>query len=89
MKKVAEIVRLMSMPMSWAASRSCAVARMALPSLLRLMKSASSGDQDDGRHHDEHVLEREEHAADVCLVTRTVRKDVRDSDDGRRRATGT
>ena len=41
MKNVAEIVRLMSMPISCAASRSWAVARIALPSLVRLMKTAS------------------------------------------------
>ena len=35
MKKVAAIVRLMSIPMRPAASRSCAVARMALPSFDR------------------------------------------------------
>ena len=42
MKNVAAMVRLMSMPMSCAASRSCAVARIALPSLVRLMNIASS-----------------------------------------------
>ena len=42
MKNVAAIVRLMSIPISCAASRSCAVARMALPSFVRLMKIASS-----------------------------------------------
>ena len=41
MKNVAEIVRLMSMPMSWAASRSWAVARIALPSFALLIKSES------------------------------------------------
>ncbi len=41
MKKVAAIVRLMSMPISCAASRSWAVARIALPSFVRLMKSES------------------------------------------------
>ena len=38
MKKVAAIVRLMSMPIRPAASRSCAVARMALPSFDRSTK---------------------------------------------------
>ena len=33
------MVRLMSMPISWAASRSWAVARIALPVLVRPMKS--------------------------------------------------
>ena len=41
MKNVAAMVRLMSMPISCAASRSWAVARIALPSFVRLMKTAS------------------------------------------------
>ena len=42
MKNVAAMVRLMSIPISCAASRSCAVARIALPSLVRLMNIANS-----------------------------------------------
>ena len=42
MKKVAAIVRLMSMPISSVASWSCAVARMAFPSVERLTKIEST-----------------------------------------------
>ena len=42
MKKVAAIVRLMSIPISSVASWSWAVARMAFPSVDRLTKSAST-----------------------------------------------
>ena len=42
MRKVRAIVRLMSTPMSAAASRSCAVERIARPSRVRLTNSCSA-----------------------------------------------
>lgn len=42
MKNVAAIVRLMSIPISCAASRSCAVARIAFPSFVRSTNKLSA-----------------------------------------------
>ncbi len=72
--KVNTITRSMSMPIIAAASRSYEVARIALPSRVRVTSSQSSDHQHERSDDDDDPHERHSHVADVEAARRRARR---------------